>query len=103
MTAQYNMVEGPRVENQVTFKVTLGNQDVTAAVVALMNADQVLQSEKDEYTTKFAVKDGYGMVENDGDSPFGLGDIAGYLTGVMRLPLAYEADEIDIALDGGVL
>jgi len=107
------MTEGPVVDGYVTFKIVLGKtepneesakpQDVTEACVAIMNADQVIQTDDDDTGLLFEMQDGFGKVQNDGDMPFCLGDLAVYLTAVLRLPLAYEADEVDEALDGGVL
>jgi hypothetical protein len=113
MTARYSMTEGPYLDGYVTFKIVLGRtfpneesappQDVTEACVALMNADQVIQTDDDDSGMLFEYVDGFGKCMNDGDMPFGLGDLANYLVAVLRLPLAYEADEVDEALDGGVL
>ena len=100
---QYNLTYGPVVDDYVTFKATLWGTDVTEACVTLMNADQAQQRESHHDTAcKFEMQDGFGRVENDGDSPFGLGDIADYLSSVLRLPLTYEGDDVDEAIDGGV-
>lgn len=112
MTIRYEMTEGPVVKSPdgiggencfITFKVMLGKQDVTAACVAIMNADQVEQTEDDDTGMLFEMENSYGKVLNDGEMPFRLGDLANYLASVLRLPLAYEGDEVDEAIDGKVV